>query len=50
MKTGTIVAIVGVLISVIATLMLVSKYPINVLAIGAGVAIYLLGKKLNAKK
>ena len=50
MKKGTIVSIVGVIISVVATLTLVSKYPINVLAIGVGVAVYLLGKKLNEKK
>lgn len=50
MKTGTIVSIVGVVISVISAATLFANNMVEIVIIGAGFAIYLLGRKLNAKK
>jgi hypothetical protein len=50
MKLGTIVAIVGVIIAVISALTLVSLKPVTIAIMAGGVALYLLGKKLNIKK
>jgi uncharacterized membrane protein len=50
MKLGTIVAIVGVIIAVISALTLLSLKPVTIAIMAGGVALYLLGKKLNIKK
>ena len=50
MKKGTIVSIAGVLIAVIALATLFAKNMVTIVIVAAGVAIYLLGKKLNQAK
>jgi uncharacterized membrane protein len=50
MKKGTIISIIGVLISVISALTLISLKPVTICIMAIGVALYLLGKKLNQAK